>query len=35
MLFICEPGTDDKRDGTINEIRRLQSFLHKLAVTFI
>ena len=33
-LFLREPARDKKRDGTINKIRRLQSFPHKFVVTF-
>ena len=34
-LFIWEPGQDNKRYGTLDKIRQLQSFLHKFVVTFI
>ena len=34
-VFIWEPVQDNKWDGTIDEIRQIQPFLHKFVVTFI
>ena len=33
-MFRKELEQDDKRDETINKIRRLQALLHKFIVTF-
>lgn len=34
-MFICESGRDNKWGRTINEIRRLQSFVYKSVFTFM
>ena len=31
-LSVREPRQDNKRDGTVNEFKKIQSFLHKFVI---